>query len=253
MKTQLNCLKEASLVVDEVAVYCDNSVLALVKVQKVVVESKSASFVLKPQRGKSFGLAGNKSFAIVGDYDSLSYSDGCYWSVANDWLLETNFVRVVFLARLLSKRSDFDEVFSAIKMRHVFYDEEMVQLLSRLFELKKQIKSKKVRLARNPHSKGQAWGGAGVMVISNDEETVEQYSHVRDVTVVSANAAQIGGLFRRVGRIIMGSSRYNYLSKHQFWVGLAQAAMSTEPKPLGLKLDDVCERVIMRAAEFLIE
>lgn len=251
MSAHLNLLEKISSITGELAVYKESGVLAVVQIQKITIEPDMLSFTLKPQRGRRIGLESLKVFTVSSSFEYLDHSEGRYTCSIVSWSLETDPVKVIYLSNLISANASVDEVLSAMKKRQVFYDEETAKVLSGLMRLKNQIRNRKVLLAREPEFKGQSWGGAGVMVISNDEYTKEQYSHFDGDIVVSEHAPQIGELFRRVRRIAATSSKYNYLSKLQFWGDLANAANSVKQEHGAARLEEICDKVIIKAIEYL--
>lgn len=253
MSAQLNLLEKISSITGELAVYKESGVLTVVRIEKITIEPDMLSFMLKPQRGRRIGLESLKVFTVSSSFEYLDHSDGRYTCSIVSWMLETDSVKVSYLSNLINGNASADEVLSAMGKRQVFYDDDTTKVLSGLLRLKNQIKNRKVLLANEPEFKGQSWGGAGVMVISNDEYTKEQYSHFDGVTVVSEHALQIGELFRRVRRITATSPKYNYLSKLNFWSGLANAANSVKQEHGASRLEEVCDKVIMKAIEFLTQ
>ena len=251
MSAHLNFLEKISSITGELAVYKESGVLALVRVEKITIEPDMLSFTLKPQRGRRIGLENLKAFTASSCFEYLDHSDGRYTSSIVSWVLETDPVKVIYLSHLINGNASVEEILSAIRKRHMFYDDDTTKVVTGLMRLKNQIKNRKISLAGDPEFKGQSWGGAGVMVISNDEETIKQYSHFHGDRVVSEHASQIGELFRRIRRITATSPKYNYLSKLQFWGDLAEAANSVKQENSSARLDEVCDKVIMKAIEFV--
>jgi hypothetical protein len=251
MSAYLNLLEKISLIIGELAVYKESGVLAVVRIEKITIERDMLSFTLKPQSGRRIGLESMKLFTISSSFEYLDYSDGRYTCSIVSWSLETYSIKVIYLSNLINSNASVCEVLSAIGKRQVFYDDETTKVLNGLMRLKNKIRNRKVNLASVPEFKGQSWGGAGVMVISNDEDTMKQYSHFDGETVVSEHAPQIGELFRRVSRIMGTSPKYSYLKKLQFWSDLANAANSSKQVYGAARLDDVSIKVIMKAIEFV--
>ncbi len=253
MNATLNLLKKISAQTGELAVYKESGVLAVVQIKKITIEPDLLTFTLEPQRGKSFGLKNIKTFSISSSFEYLSCDSGHYSSSIISWVLETEPVKVTYLKNLINRGASNDEILSAFRKRSGFYDEETSLVINKLMKLKNNIKYRKISLTRDLEVKGQAWGGAGVMVISNDEETKKKYEHFQGNMVISNYAPQIGDLFRRVGRISATSPTYDYISKRIFWESLAVAANSAGEANKTENLGRICDRVIMLAVEFLTQ
>ena len=253
MNATLNLLEKISAQTGELAVYKESSVLAVVQIEKITIEPDLLTFTLKPQRGRSFGLENLKAFSISSSFEYLSCESGYYSSSIISWGLETEPVKVTYLKNLINRGAGIDEILSAFRRRSGFYDEETTLIINKLMKLKSNIKYRKISLTRDLELKGQSWGGAGVMVISNDEETKKKYEHFQGNMVISNYAPQIGDLFRRVGRISATSPTYNYISKRIFWESVAVAANSAGEANKTENLGRICDRVIMLAIEFLTQ
>lgn len=253
MNAILNLLEKISALTGEIAVYKESGVLAIVQIEKIIIEPDLLTFTLKPQRVRSFGLEGFKAFSVSSCFEYLHFENGCFTSSIISWTLETEPVKVTFLKKLIGEGASTDQILSAFRKRSGFYDEETSLIINKLLMLKRNIKSRKISLTRDTEFRGQAWGGAGVMVISNDEETKKKYEHFQGNMVISNYAPQIGDLFRRVGRISATSPTYDYISKRIFWESLAVAANSAGEANKTENLGRMCDRVIMVAIEFLTQ
>lgn len=172
MNTALNLLEKLSAKTGELAVYKEKGVLSVVKVENIKIEPDLLSFTLKPKHGRNFGLGNLKAFTICSSFEYLNYENGRYYSSSIiGWELETEPAKVNYLKNIINEGSEIDEILSAFRSRGEFYDRETLLVINKLMKLKNNIKYRKIVLARDLEFKGQAWGGAGVMVISNDEET----------------------------------------------------------------------------------
>lgn len=106
----------------------------------------------------------------------------------------------------------------------------LLQSISRLKALKKQLLNQELCLKVSLHYQGQGWGGAGAMVISDDLETRTKFSHRvgKDSILCTRHAFAIGDLYRRLVKITSD----NYFTKLEMW-GLAtdagQQAVSLNP------------------------
>ncbi len=252
MNVHLNFLEKISSITGELAVYKQSGVIAVVRIERITIEPDLLIFTLKPQRGQNIGLDSQKSFTVSSSFKYLDHSDARYSSSIVGWILETDCVKVIYISNLINRNTRVDEILSAMQRHHVFYDEVTAKVLTGLIRLKNQIKTRKITLACDPEFKGQSWGGSGVMVISNDAVTKLKYSHFDGITVISVNAIQIGDLFRRIRRITASSPRYDYLTKLEMWRNLAQAANSVVKANGAGNLEKVCDRVILKAIEFMI-
>lgn len=251
MSAHLKFLEKISSITGELAVFKESVTAAVVRVEKITIEPDMLSFTLKAQSG-GYGSPRNlETFTVSSCFEYLNHSHGLYTSSIVNWVLETDPVKVIYLSNLIKENTSVDVVLSAMRERHAFCDDNTSKVLRGLVRLKNQINNGKLFLASDSEFKGQSWGGAGVMIISNDEATQREYLHFDGFTVISEYALQIGELFRRVRRIVATSPKYNYLSKYEFWGELAEAANSLHRASDGVKLQAVCEKIIMQAINFV--
>jgi hypothetical protein len=253
MSTQLGLLEKISLITGELAIFKERGVLAVVRIEKITLEPDMLSFRLKPQPGRHLGLESLKAFTASSCFEFLSHSHGRYSSSIVNWVLETDPLKVIHLRHLIQGKASVDTILSAMRKQQPAYDADTAKVVAGLLRLKSQIKNGKLLSANDPEFKGQSWGGAGVMVISDDEATRKQYAHFDGVMVVSEYAVLIGELFRKIRRVTATSPMYNYLSKLEFWPVLAAAANAGRQGNHGASLDDVCNRVIMRAIDYVTQ
>ena len=253
MSTALYFLEKISTATGELALYKESGVLAVVEIEKITVEPDLVTFTLKPQRGSSFGLDNLKAFSVSSSFNYLSYDHGRYMCSIISWVLETDPVKVIYLKNLINLGASTEDILTALRKRHVFYDNETTKIVDRLMKLKNKIKKGKISLTSDPEFKGQSWGGAGVMVLSNDKETKKHFSHFQGDTIVSDYAPQIGDLFRRISRISATSPNYDYFSKVAFWGNLAAVANSLKQNNNSENLQEICNKVIMKAIDFVTQ
>jgi hypothetical protein len=106
----------------------------------------------------------------------------------------------------------------------------LLQSISLLKALKKQLLNQELCLKVSQRYQGQGWGGADAMVISDDLKTLAKFSHrVRqDAILCTRHAFAIGDLYRKLVKITAD----NYFTKFEMW-GLAtdagQQAVSLNP------------------------
>ena len=106
----------------------------------------------------------------------------------------------------------------------------LLQSISQLEALKKQLLNQELCLKVSQRYQGQGWGGADAMVISDDLKTLAKFSHrVRqDAILCTRHAFAIGDLYRKLVKITAD----NYFTKFEMW-GLAtdagQQAVSLNP------------------------
>lgn len=72
--------------------------------------------------------------------------------------------------------------------------------------------------------KGQSWGGSGVMVISPDSETLQQYpDEFNDQRFITPYAYEIGHFYNKIKNTSdLEGGWYNHVSKHEFWSELTR-------------------------------
>lgn len=96
-----------------------------------------------------------------------------------------------------------------------------------LAQLDKTIKT----LHRKRKISGQSWGGAGAMIISNDEETLKQFQHVsaHDVVILSSpDFNELGELYALLLDHISKSASYNHITKMTIWPEITKALIEIE-------------------------
>lgn len=249
MTTLLIELEKISSVTGELAIYQKSDVLAVVRIEKIMIEPNLLSFRLVPEDG----LESLATFSVSTRLNGLGFSNGRYTSSIDNWLIETNPVRVLYISDLIGLKTSVEEILPVLSEDHVFCDDMTGQIVTELMQLKNHIQNKKIVLVSKRRFKGQSWGGSDVMVISNDDETKKSFSHFTGVTVISEYATQIGDLFRKILSIVGKSPNYNYLSKYQLWGEVGLAASSVDEDNSTAILEDICHKVIMTAIDFITQ
>lgn len=252
MSVQLNILRRIASITGELAIYKDNNSLTLVRIERIIIDPDFLSFNLQALAGDRMDHEQLNDFTISAFFEYLDHSDGRYTSKMISWVLETDPIRVIYLRNMINAKVSFDQVSEAMNKPQPFYDEITIKVVTNLISLKIQIKNRKIKLTSNLKFKGQSWGGAGVMVISTDEETINQFFHFEGEIIISEHATQIGELFQRIRRIIAISPKYNHLSKLEFWCNLVEAANSVKSENGATSLDKVCEKIILMAIDFMM-
>jgi hypothetical protein len=88
--------------------------------------------------------------------------------------------------------------------------------LQKLQALKEKIDDE-VRLSKPIEFIGQAWGGANCMIISNDPETQQSFSHFKGEILSTIYAKEIGNLYESIKDLLDESSGYDHLTKLELW------------------------------------
>lgn len=158
MSAHLNFLEKISSITGELAVYKENGILAVVRIEKITIEPDMISFKLKPLPGRRIGLESLKVFTASSSFEFLNHSDGRYTCSIVSWELETDPVKVIYLKNLINGIGTVDQVLSTMRKRQVLYDDETTKVLSGLMRLKRQINNRKILLASETEFKGQSWG-----------------------------------------------------------------------------------------------
>lgn len=86
------------------------------------------------------------------------------------------------------------------------------------------------KLRRRKKTSGQSWGGAGAMIISNDEETLKQLQHLSssDVILSSPDFNELGALYNLLRKIISNHQKYNYFTKLAIWPEITNSLIEIE-------------------------
>lgn len=251
MTTLLIELEKISSITGELAIYQKSGILAVVRIERIIVEPNLLSFRFVPENLGRFGLENQEAFSISSRFNDLDFSDGRYTSSIDNWVLETNPVRVLYVSELIVQKTRIEEILPVFKVDHKFCDEMAAKIVTELMQLKNQIQNRKISLISKPKFKGQSWGGADVIVLSKDDETKKSYSHFSGVTVISSYATEIGDLFRKILSIVGKSPNYHYLSKYMLWGEVGLAASSVDEDKSTAILEEICHKVIMTAIDFI--
>ncbi len=236
----------------EMVLFKGRGILAVVVVEKIIIESSLLTVLLKPVPGQSISLQHNKKFAVSAAFSSLAqYRDQLSCALVG-WVIETNALKVAHIRHLFKNGANNAEIVTAFRRRDKIFDAETEQLIFRLARLNSHLRTGKATLKQEVNFIGQSWGGAGVIVLSDDKDTIDQFSHFNGLIVVSSQAVQIGDLFRKIGRIAACSSNYDYITKREFWSRLASAVNSYKKSHRRQKFDELSGAVIWEAIDVLL-
>jgi len=251
MNTLLNSLEKIAAATGELAILKESGIIAVVRLEKITIDPDGVTFALKPQRGPRIGLESLRSFSISANFEFLDFAEGRYRCSVVGWTLETDPVKVTYLKRMIARMAKIEDVLAAFRQRKAFYDKGTEQAIVSLMKIKQLARIPGFSIQQDPPFKGQSWGGAGLMVISNDSETVNQYAHFSGDIVITSHAALIGELFRKIRRAVSTSEKYNHLSKLEFWAKLGTLINAEKSEDFNPRIDQLCEKIIMQAIDFL--
>ena len=121
--------------------------------------------------------------------------------------------------------------------------------IDKLIKINDEFQAGVITLKSNPNFKGQSWGGAGVMILSTDEETRNQFSHRQDKDEIlySVYATEISDLFE-----IIKSQTYvdiNHLSKLYLWGRVTRRGVLATSENSNISLNDLVRLIIEEAIE----
>jgi hypothetical protein len=118
--------------------------------------------------------------------------------------------------------------------------ESLATLLDKAMDGKLHIKSCPQKFV------GQSGGGGGVLIISDDYQTVKQYEHCDDLEIFpSIYAYEIGQVYKKImDTADIKEGWYNYLTKDKFWRELTRL---TREQVLSAANLDCSETVVLIA------
>lgn len=237
----------------EEVLFKERGVLAVVIVEKIIIESSLLTVVLRPVPGQGIGLQYKYKFKVSAAFSHLSqYRDQLVGALVG-WVIETNTLRVAHIRHLFRHGARDVDIVAAFKRRDKIFDAKTEKIIFQLASLNSELLVRKSTLRQEVNFKGQSWGGAGVVVLTEDEETITQFAHFDGLIVISSQAIQIGDLFRKVGRIIAASSKYDHSTKREFWARLAHVVNAHKRSHHLLKLGEIRRAVIWQAIDFLLD
>lgn len=100
-----------------------------------------------------------------------------------------------------------------------------------LVALRNGLVNNRISLPIDRVFRGQSWGGAGVMVLSDDKQTLTDFQHClgHDNVLFTRHAQGIGCLYKIIQKIVMA----NYFDKTELWGRATEAGiMATKLNPL---------------------
>ena len=102
--------------------------------------------------------------------------------------------------------------------------------IEELQTLKANLDETLKKLRRRKKTSGQSWGGAGAMIISNDEDTLKQFQHSSssDVTLSSPDFNELGALYNLLLKHISNHQKYNYFTKLTIWPEITNSLIDIE-------------------------
>ena len=189
------------------------------------IDDDLVGFNLKMQHALVDPEASPVDFEISSIKEHLRFFNNRISSSVFGWILEMDPIKVKCLDLIVKSQASVDErLFATTRLAHIT-EPSFLEIIDALSSLAKSC-------ACGPSSdlnfKGQSWGGAGLMVLSDDEETQIEYKHYMGKKVITSHAKFIGQYFRKVRGIISKHPSYNYRSKHIFWSQLGEAIERVE-------------------------
>lgn len=110
-----------------------------------------------------------------------------------------------------------------------------------------QQKIENLSLLKMPSKKGfqgQSWGGADVMIISNDENTFAKYAHFQGQKLITKYAYELGYLYQELRPIIAEHPHFSSLSKLEFWGLLTEQLINIVEKTPDIDLESLRTQLI---------
>jgi hypothetical protein len=117
-----------------------------------------------------------------------------------------------------------------------------------------QQKIENLSLLKIPSKKGfqgQSWGGADVMIITTDEETLSKYAHFQGQKLATKYAYEIGRLYQELRPIISEHPHFSSLSKLEFWGALTEQLANTVKITPDIDLESIRAQLINSSLEIL--
>lgn len=117
-----------------------------------------------------------------------------------------------------------------------------------------QEKIENLSLLKIPSKKGfqgQSWGGADVMIITTDEETLSTYAHFQGQKLATKYAYEIGRLYQELRPIISEHPHFSSLSKLEFWGALTEQLVNTVKTTPDIDLESFRAQLINSSLEIM--
>lgn len=130
-------------------------------------------------------------------------------------------------------------------------NESQVLPLQRLNDLKKEVLTGEFLKRLDANFVGQAWGGAGVMVLSDDKATQDDYAHFTGVKLVTPHAQVVGRLYKNISKCAAQCAAYDYFTRAEFWGRLTEAGQRSQLTSSGHDPKNLLLALIQAASEII--
>ena len=108
-----------------------------------------------------------------------------------------------------------------------------------------------VKIPSKKGFQGQSWGGADVMIISNDENTITKYAHFQGQKLITKYAYEIGYLYKQLRTIIAEHPHFSSLSKLEFWGLLTEELVNIVEKKPDIDLESLKAQLITSSLDIM--
>ena len=120
-----------------------------------------------------------------------------------------------------------------------------------LGDLEREVLTAEILEGLDANFVGQAWGGAGVMVLSDDKPTQDQFVHFTGVKLITPHAQVVGRLYRKISKCAAHCAAYDYFTKREFWGRLTEAGQRSQSTTDGHDATVLLLALIQEASEIV--
>lgn len=246
-----NFLKNISNIIGELAIYRERRNYVVVEVQKIIIESKALTFILKPKRISNVTTSSLQPFRIDATFEYLTLHDWRFSCSIVGWALETETGRVSSLKYLISIGASKEALSAAYKSRRTVFRGNAEKLVSKLEILRRSIRDSEIILRSDLDFRGRSWTGPGIIVISDDRATRDKYIGFVGEIFSTAFAPQVGDLLRRIHGIFKRYEVYHSFSNAELWSAISSTS-NPQAKEQSTRSLKQCDKLLCNAINYIL-
>jgi len=243
-------LENISKIIGELAIYREQRNFVVVEIQKIVIERKTLTFILKPQRITSATSSSLRPFRVDATFEYLTLHDWRFSCSIVGWALETEPGRVSSLKYLISIGASKEALSAAYKSRCTVFRSNAEKVVSKLEILRRSIRDSEMILRSDPEFRGRSWTGPSIVVISNDLPTRNKYIDFAGKVFSTEFSPQVGDLLRRVHRTFTRYEVYHSFSNTELWSAIASTS-NPQAKERSTSSLKQCDKLLYNAINYV--
>jgi hypothetical protein len=108
-----------------------------------------------------------------------------------------------------------------------------------------------IKIPSKKKFQGQSWGGADVMILTTDEETLAEYAHFQGQKLITKYAYEMGYLYQELRPIIAEHPHFSSLSKLEFWGLVTEQLANIVEKMPDIDLESLKAQLITSSLDIM--